>query len=126
MERDGQMEAQTAKTFTVKNSETADSIGSGGLQVLSTPHLVAYMENVALESAETDLDKDHTTVGVQMNIKHLAPTGVGEEVIITSKNEKSNEKAYSFEIEAYVGDNKIGEAEHNRVVVEKESFMKNI
>lgn len=120
------MEAQTTKTFTVKNAETADSVGSGGLKVLSTPHLVAYMENVALKSAEVDLDEDHTTVGVQMDIKHLAPTGVGEEVTIMSKNEKTNEKAYSFEIEAYVGDNKIGEAEHNRVVVEKETFMKNV
>jgi len=114
------------KTFVVKQSETADAIKSGKLPVLSTPYLIAYMENTTWEGVEEELGEGYTTVGSYMDVKHLAPTGVDQEMKIVSNKSKKSEKMYSFRIEAYAGDNKIGEANHDRVVVEEKSFMRSV
>jgi fluoroacetyl-CoA thioesterase len=56
---------------TVGETETASHLGSGMLAVYATPALVALMENAAVRALEGHLPSGHTTVGGQINVRHL-------------------------------------------------------
>lgn len=62
-----------SKKFTVEDKYTAKNMGSGGLDVLATPALVAFLENVAFEDGAAHCEEGKTTVGSEMNMNHLAP-----------------------------------------------------
>ena len=69
---------------TVRECDTAQSVGSGNLPVFATPMMVALMENAAMKAAEQLLQDGESTVGSELNIKHLRPSAVGEEITATA------------------------------------------
>lgn len=120
------MAKESVKTFTVKESETAQAVGSGGLPVLSTPHMIAYMENTAMNLMQTGLNEGDTSVGIEINVNHLAPTAVDKEVIIKVEEIEQNKKIVTYKIEALVDEELIGKAVHKRAVVNEEQFMRQL
>ena len=65
---------------TVDRDLTAAKVGSGSLEVFSTPSMVALMEQAAAELCQAELPEGLTTVGTALNIEHLAATLCGVEV----------------------------------------------
>ena len=65
---------------TVDVVKLASTLGSGGLEVFSTPSLIALMENAARCAVEPLLPADRSTVGVRVDVRHLAPSPPGEQV----------------------------------------------
>ena len=112
-----------SKEFIVKPEHTAAVIGSGGLPVLSTPNLIAYIENVCYEWLETQVDETCTSVGTQMEMRHLRPTKVSEKVTIEIEIIEKNDKNATFNCVAIHQGITIGTAKHKRSIVEIESFM---
>lgn len=117
------------KYFIVKDNHSAIEIGSGDLEVLSTPMLVAYMEETSRDLLNRYITSEFTSVGSNININHLKPTKLGCNVKIISKvNNIIKDKIVIFEIEAYeISEEgiskKIGTAEHTRIIVNKEKFI---
>ena len=66
--------------FTVTPTDTAAHLGSGSLEVLATPRLVAMMESAACAALEGQLPEEDTSVGVRIDIQHLAASAVGADV----------------------------------------------
>ncbi len=66
--------------ITVSETETAARLGSGLVPVYATPALVALMENTAVQILEGHLPDRQTTVGGQIDLRHLAATPVGMKV----------------------------------------------
>ncbi|GEK89391.1 thioesterase family protein [Alkalibacterium putridalgicola] len=114
------------KIFTVKESETAEAVGSGGLPVLSTPHMIAYMENTAMTLMSSELNENDTSVGMEIHVQHLAPTALNKTVSVQAKQVDKSGKVFTYEIEAYVDEELIGKATHKRAIVDKEKFMAKI
>lgn len=112
------------KTYLVKENNTAKNMGSGDLDVLATPSLVAFMENAAKEYLNTFLPEELGSVGSNININHIAPTLVGKEITVQGKiTEIIKEKIIIFSLEAYEQDKKIGDATHTRVIINNETFL---
>ena len=112
------------QNFTVVENNTAKNMGSGDLDVLATPSLVAFMENTAKNYLNTFLTDDLGSVGSNININHLAPTLVGKEITVHGKvTEIIKEKIIIFSLEAFEADKKIGDATHTRVVINNEKFL---
>jgi len=111
------------KKFFVNKEDTALVLGSGGEEVLATPRLVAWIENTAFEGSGLTLSEENTTVGVQINLKHIAASPVGMEIKIKATLVSQEKRALNFKIEAWDKIEKIGEATHQRVVVDKRRFM---
>jgi predicted thioesterase len=86
--------------ITVGEAETAAILGSGSISVYATPALVALMENAAVRALEGHLPPGHTSVGIQIDVRHLG-----------------------FRIEAWDEVERVGEASHVRFVVNEEAFM---
>ena len=74
-----------SQQFTVTENNTAKFMGSGDLDVLATPSLVAFMENAAKNYLNTFLTEDLGSVGSNININHIAPTLVDKEITINGE-----------------------------------------
>ena len=66
-------------SVTVSAGNTAAAMGSGDLDVFATPAMVALMENAAMKAVADALPEGSTTVGAEMNVTHIKPSGLGAE-----------------------------------------------
>ncbi len=102
---------------------TAPSMGSGTVPVLATPALVALMEQAAVRALEGRLPAGQTSVGVRIDVRHLAATLPGMRVRARATLVAAEGRRLTFQIEAWDEAEKIGEAVHERVLVDVERFM---
>lgn len=115
---------QFSQQYTVTENNTAKFMGSGDLDVLATPSLVAFMENAAKNYLNSFLTEDLGSVGSNININHIAPTLVGKKITIQGEIiQIIKEKIIIFSLEAFENDKKIGDAEHTRVIINNEKFI---
>ncbi len=114
---------QESSRLTVGANDTARAMGSGSLDVLATPRLIALMENAAMNAVAPQLPEGITTVGVKMDMEHLRPSALGREVIAQARLQAVEGKRFVFSLEAKQGEEIIGKASHIRVAVDAEKFM---
>ncbi len=107
---------------TVKDYQTAKAMRSGGVDVLATPYMIAFMEHTASECVREFLEPGYTTVGTMVNVKHLASTPVGMVVTSTAKLVKADGRRLVFDVEAHDDIETIGEGKHERFIVNAERF----
>lgn len=111
------------KKFIVKKEHGADQIGSGMLAVLSTPTLLAFMEQVAQEEAQTHCQEGESTVGIEVQLNHLKATKIGQEVRVEAQLIEQNKRILTYEIQAWEADQKIGQAQHKRAIINVDAFL---
>ena len=122
-----QLDKVFEKSYVIKNENSAENMGSGDLAVLSTPSLVAFMENAAKNYLNKFLPEELGSVGSNININHIAPTLIGKSITVRGKiTEVIKEKIIKFSIEAYDKDKKIGDAEHTRVIINNTKFLEKL
>ena len=107
----------------VDKANCASAVGSGGLDVFATPSMVALMENAAMSAAATLLSDDESTVGAQISVSHLRPTGIGHTVSATATLTAREGRKLSFAVTASDEQGVIGEGTHTRYIVSRERFM---
>jgi len=98
----------------------AAHIADEGILVYSTPAMVGHMERASVEAVRPYLDDDEISLGVHVDISHIAGTKMGETVRATSKLVKVAGRRLTFAVEAHNDREKIGEGSHKRVVVKKD------
>ena len=64
----------------VTDADTAVALGSGSVPVLATPRIVALCEEASCLAIAGQLGPGETTVGLRVEIAHLAPIAVGSKV----------------------------------------------
>lgn len=109
---------------TVTPEMLAVYMGSGDLEVLATPAVVALMENAASTLAKKGVGDDFTTVGTMINIEHVSPTPVAAEIRAKAVLKESDGRFFKFDIEAYDEKGLIAKGSHTRVSVNSEKFQK--
>lgn len=112
--------------MTVGKNDTAAVYGSGLLDVLSTPAMIALMEQTAMRAVEACLNEGEGTVGTEVNVKHLKATPVGKNVTCTATLTEVNGRRLLFHVEASDDTGKIGEGLHERFIIENDKFMAKI
>lgn len=107
----------------VKDSLSAENVGSGDMPVLATPMMMALMENAAMLAVKDSLEEGMTTVGGHIESSHLAPTKIGEKVMATAEVTRVDGKKIFFKISAYCGETLLGEGTHLRFIVNRQKFL---
>ena len=107
----------------VTKENTAAGIGSGSLEVFSTPMMILLMEESCFMSVNDILEEGFTTVGTCVNVKHLSATPLGMKVVIKYELIKVDGRALTFKVEAYDEKGLIGEGIHERFIVNNEKFQ---
>lgn len=111
----------TTLTRAVTEDDTAVTLGSGDVPVLATPRLVAWCEAATVAVAGSN--DESTTVGTRVEIDHLAPSRVGEEVTVRAELERTDGRRLHFSAEAAHADGTVvARASIVRVVVDRARF----
>ena len=111
---------------TVDGGNVAATMGSGDLQVFATPAMVALMENAAMKAVADHLPEGSTTVGAEMNVTHIKPSGVGAEIVASAVLTEVEGRKLTFNVGARDAEGMIGEGVHVRYVVDREKFMSKV
>jgi len=107
----------------VTSDNVATAIGSGALDVYSTPSMIALMEKASMLCVDDCINAEQTTVGGLVNIRHVKATALGRIVFCESKVSAVDGKKIEFEVSAYVDGVLIGSGYHTRFIVNKQKFM---
>ncbi len=110
-------------TALVEREDTAQEVGSGSLLVYATPCMAALMEGAACEAIAPALAETQTTVGIELNLRHLSATPVGMEVRAVAEVTAVEGKTITFAIEAFDEAGPIGNCIHKRCVVISQRFL---
>ena len=113
--------AEVSEKCTENN--TAIKLGSGKSPVYATPALVALMENAAINACDPQLPEGYNTVGIAMNVKHVAATPIGLTVTAKATLVEQDRKTLTFKIEAHDEAGLVGEATHDRFIIESAPFL---
>lgn len=107
----------------VSEADTAAALGSGDVHVLGTPRVVALCEQAALAALGSGLAPDQTSVGMRVQIDHLAPTGIGGVVTAEATLEKIEGRRLTFTVTVNDRCSLVAAGRVTRVVVEREHFL---
>jgi fluoroacetyl-CoA thioesterase len=110
-------------SITVTDADTAAKWGSGLVPVYSTPALVGLMEAAAVKALEGQLEAGKTTVGGHIDVQHLAATPVGMTVRARAELTAIEGRKLTFKIEAWDEIEKIGQALHERFLIDTGKFV---
>jgi fluoroacetyl-CoA thioesterase len=107
----------------VSEKDTAAQWGSGLVPVFSTPALVGLLESAAVKALGGNLPEGQTTVGMHIDVRHLAATPVGMQVRARAELVEVEGRKLTFWVEAWDEVEKIGEAQHERFIVNSQKFI---
>ena len=107
---------------TVSEANTARALGSGSLNVFATPMMVALMEEAACGCLEDVLTEGETSVGVKIDVEHIAATAIGSKVSATAVIRHVSGRRIEFDVTAHDGPKVIGKGLHIRQIVDRGRF----
>lgn len=114
------------KSTTVTPELTARHIGSGGLDVYATPAMIALMEAAAVTVLDPLLPEGQGSVGVALDVKHLAATPLGHTVRAEAEVTAVDGKRVTFTVRAWDDRELIGEGTHTRYIIDTARFMERV
>ena len=110
----------------VTENDTAAKAASGSVEVLATPVMIAWMEEASLRLAQKELEEGLTTVGTEVNIKHLKGTLVGKTVKILSTLKEIDRKRLVFDVEVIEDGIAVGTGSHTRFIIDTAKFYEKL
>ncbi len=113
------------RDFTVTAEMGVKHFGAGVPQVLSSPSMIGLMERTCVEILTPYMDESEQSVGFHVDVKHLAPTRIGQSITITATLLEVKEKKFRFAVEAINNQGvKIGAGTHRRAVINIKQFTR--
>ena len=94
--------------------------------VFATGFMVGLLEWTCLKLVEPHLEEGEGSLGVHIDVSHLAATVPGQTVTVEAECTKVAGKRISFHVKAHDGIDLIGEGEHERVIVSWEKFVSRV
>jgi fluoroacetyl-CoA thioesterase len=107
----------------VGDADTAVAAGSGDVAVLATPRILALCEEACCAAVEDGLDDGSTTVGMRVQLDHLAPVAVGSKIRADSTLEKIEGRRLVFTVSVSDACGLVAAGRVTRVVVLREEFL---
>jgi fluoroacetyl-CoA thioesterase len=107
----------------VTDEDTARALGSGVVDVLGSPRLVALCEEACCNAVNNSLEPGTTTVGMRIQFDHLQPTPVGAEVVADAVLEKIDGRRLKFTVSASDSGGLVAAGKITRVLVDLDRFM---
>jgi fluoroacetyl-CoA thioesterase len=108
----------------VEPTDTARAVGSGSLDVLATPRLLAWMESATCAAVEAGLGDGQTSVGTRVAIEHGRASAVDAAVTVAVEVVHVDGRLLRFQVQASHADGVVvGHGEVTRVVVDVDRFL---
>ena len=104
------------------SADTARALGSGDVDVLGTPRVLALAEAATLAVAAGRLRPDQTTVGTHVELDHLAPTPLGAVVRAEAMLVYRGGKRLTFDVRVTHSTRTVATVRVTRVIVDRARF----
>jgi predicted thioesterase len=114
--------ASAENTQVVSVEVTAKHMGSGAVQVFATPSMVRLMEMTAVKAVAPYLEAGQQTVGVWVNIRHLAASPLGLTITAHAELTQVDGRRLTFRVTCHDGIELVGEGIHERALIDLERF----
>src|SRR5512134_3185989 len=95
--------------YRVAEEHLATHVGSGSVRVLATPWMIAYMETTARKMMAEHLPAGYSSVGVHLDVRHLAPALPGALVRCSATVAEVDGTKVVFSLQVSDGDEVTGE-----------------
>ncbi len=110
-------------TLVVTDDDTACALGSGDVDVLGTPRLIALCEAATLSALNGSLDENTSSVGMRIQVDHLQPTPVGAHVSADAMLEKIDGRRLTFTVSVSDSGGLVAAGKITRILVDRTKFM---
>lgn len=111
----------------VAPDDTARALGSGDLDVLGTPRLLAWFEEATVAAVAPMIDAGRTTVGTRVDLAHERASAVGAGVSVRADLVHVDGRLLRFEVvaerESEAGTSVVARGQVTRVVVDRDRFL---
>jgi predicted thioesterase len=112
--------------FKIEPQHAIDFAAGGMPAVLSTPNLVGFLERTAREAMAGCLDDDERSVGTEIELRHLAPTPVGQTIHCTARVIHTEDCEVTFQISARDERELIARGLHKRAIIHVDQFARRV
>lgn len=109
--------------FIVEEHHSAKFLGSGDLEVLATPALIASLERNCRDSLSPVIAENSTTVGIHIELNHLKASKIGANITCSSEVVAREGRLVQFTVRAESDGTLIAEGKHTRAIVDRERFL---
>ncbi len=106
----------------VTEEQTARHLGSGGVNVFATPAMVRLMEEAAVKALAGRLPPGQQSVGVFLQVRHLAPTPLGMTATARAELVAVDGRRLTFRVTVHDDVELVGEGNHERVLIDLARF----
>ena len=90
---------------------------AGHVNKFSTPAMIQLMEQVAIAGVIEHLQEGEVSVGIEVNVRHLAPADIGATIEAHAELIEVDRNRLTFQVAAYDAGRKIGEGTHKRAII---------
>lgn len=111
------------RSLTVGADHTASTVGSGDVEVLATPALLALAEAACCDAVAEDLPDDETSVGTWSEVEHLRPVAVGSTVCAHATLVGHHGRRLEFTVTVEHDGEDVAKVRHRRMLVDRERFL---
>lgn len=118
--------SELAISKTVTPDDSAIKVGSGLVDVFATPALIALCEKTSSQLLSEYLDEGEVSVGINVNIDHVAASKIGANVKCVATIKKIEGRKIYFDLVVYEKDKIVGKGQHIRCVVNKQKFLERL
>ena len=112
--------------FVVEPKHAIDFADGDMPAILSTPNLIGWLERTARLALAPLLEANERTVGIEIELRHLAPTPVGQTVTCAARVIHVDGREISFHLEARDTHEIIARGSHRRAVVRVEGIARRV
>ncbi len=113
-------------TMTVKEEHLASTINPTLPPVLATGWMIVMMEQAAMDAMRDYLEPGEASVGVGINVQHLAATPIGHVVKAEAELVKVEGRKLEFKVSAFDEVESIGVGTHQRAVIQSSKFSERL
>ncbi len=118
--------ASAEEKLLVTSEVAINFMGVEGARVLSTPHMIGYMERTCRNLVLPLLAPGYDTVGTHVSVSHLAAAPIGATVAFTAEVTDMADRRVTFRVEAWTPEEKIGEGTHERAIINVARFAERL
>ena len=98
----------------------------GDYKVFSTPSMTQLVESTANQLAAPHLKPGQGQVGIVVTVRHLGPTPMGKKVRAEAELVAIDRRKLAFKVKVYDDIEQVGEAEHERFVIDLDKYFERL
>lgn len=107
-----------------KPSDLASALGNTGVDVVSSPATIGYLEMACHHVIDPNFEGDEASVGVGFNFRHLAAAHLDAPIEVCAELIEQTDRLFTFKVEARQADKVIMTGQHERALVNLDRFIK--